>query len=346
MSDTAYTKFQHYGTDAQRLAFTPAPPSSGQPIYVWYATDTGLTWIYDTAWHQITSAGTLPAVVQGDLVYGSALNTFTALNKDTNATRYLANTGSSNNPAWAQVAIGTGVSGLGTGVATALGVNVGTAGAPVVLNGALGTPSSGTLTSCTGLPISTGVAGLGTGAATALAINAGTAGSFGAFTKIEEQTPSGVTNISFSSLGSNTHLALYYIARSDTVATSANINLTFNGDTGSNYDRQLVNAAATTVTGGESLGQTSAVIGTIAAASAPAGAIGMGTVQIPDYRGTTFRKMATNAAGRVAADSTGNVHVTNWTIQWRSTAAITSITLTLSAGNFVAGSKFTLYGLN
>lgn len=41
---------------------------------------------------------------------------------------------------------------LGTNVATALGVNVGTAGAFVVNGGALGTPSSGTLTSCTGLP--------------------------------------------------------------------------------------------------------------------------------------------------------------------------------------------------
>lgn len=65
--------------------------------------------------------------------------------------------------------ISTGVSGLGTGVATALAVNVGSAGAPVVNGGALGTPSSGTLTSATGLPISTGVSGLGTGVATFLA---------------------------------------------------------------------------------------------------------------------------------------------------------------------------------
>jgi hypothetical protein len=45
--------------------------------------------------------------------------------------------------------ISTGVSGLGTGVATALAVNVGSAGATVVNGGALGTPSSGTLSSCT-----------------------------------------------------------------------------------------------------------------------------------------------------------------------------------------------------
>jgi hypothetical protein len=42
------------------------------------------------------------------------------------------------------------VTGLGTGVATALGVNVGSAGAFVTFNGALGTPSSGTVTNLTG----------------------------------------------------------------------------------------------------------------------------------------------------------------------------------------------------
>jgi hypothetical protein len=73
--------------------------------------------------------------------------------------------------------ISTGVSGLGTGVASALAVNVGTAGAFVVNGGALGTPSSGTLTNATGLPVSTGVSGLGTGVATALGLNVGTVGS-------------------------------------------------------------------------------------------------------------------------------------------------------------------------
>lgn len=45
--------------------------------------------------------------------------------------------------------ISTGVTGLGTNVATALGVAVGSAGAFVTNGGALGTPSSGTLTNCT-----------------------------------------------------------------------------------------------------------------------------------------------------------------------------------------------------
>ena len=81
----------------------------------------------------------------------------------------------------------TGITGLGTGVATALGVNVGSAGAPVLFNGAGGTPSSMTGTNITGTASGLtagaasavavgGVTGLGTGVATALAVNVGSAG--------------------------------------------------------------------------------------------------------------------------------------------------------------------------
>lgn len=71
---------------------------------------------------------------------------------------------------------GTGISSLGTGVATALGINVGSAGAFVTVNGAGGTPSSLTLTNATGLPVGSGISGLGTGVAAALAVNVGSAG--------------------------------------------------------------------------------------------------------------------------------------------------------------------------
>lgn len=60
----------------------------------------------------VAQGGTgLTSVTQGDILYASAANTLSALAKDTNATRYLSNTGTSNNPAWAQVSFSTGMTG-------------------------------------------------------------------------------------------------------------------------------------------------------------------------------------------------------------------------------------------
>jgi hypothetical protein len=60
-----------------------------------------------------TKGGTgLTSYTQGDLLYASATNDLSKLAKDTNATRYLSNTGASNNPAWAQVDVSNGATGV------------------------------------------------------------------------------------------------------------------------------------------------------------------------------------------------------------------------------------------
>lgn len=60
----------------------------------------------------VTRGGTgLGSFSQGDLIYASAANTLSALAKNTSATRYLSNTGTTNNPAWAQVDLSNGVTG-------------------------------------------------------------------------------------------------------------------------------------------------------------------------------------------------------------------------------------------
>ena len=75
---------------------------------------------------------TAPAVLTtaGDILYASGANAPARLAKDTNSTRSLTNTGSSNIPAWAQVALDTGISGTlpvgngGTGATTFTANNV------------------------------------------------------------------------------------------------------------------------------------------------------------------------------------------------------------------------------
>ena len=54
---------------------------------------------------------TFPSITQGDIWYASSGGTMAALAKNTSATTYLSNTGTSNNPAWAQVNLANGVTG-------------------------------------------------------------------------------------------------------------------------------------------------------------------------------------------------------------------------------------------
>ena len=91
-------------------------------------------------YHSATGAA---APLAADLAAGElAINT-------TDEKLYFKNAGGT-----AKVLANAAIAGItpGTGVATALAVNVGSAGAPVVNGGALGTPSSGSLANCTAYP--------------------------------------------------------------------------------------------------------------------------------------------------------------------------------------------------
>ena len=81
-----------------------AAPSTAQEGDLWYDTANNLLKSYDGS-NWITSADmSFPAsTAQGDLLYLSAASTNARLAKDTNSKRVLTNTGTNNNPAWAQV---------------------------------------------------------------------------------------------------------------------------------------------------------------------------------------------------------------------------------------------------
>ena len=126
-TDSALPTFIHYGTNAQRLAFTPAPPST-QPLYLWYESDTDTLWAYTTGWHQVsgagggvTASGTLTA---NNVILGSGSSVVKALGSlGTTTTLLHGNAGGA--PTFAAVSLTADVSGVlptangGTGLSPA-----------------------------------------------------------------------------------------------------------------------------------------------------------------------------------------------------------------------------------
>ena len=89
--------------------------------------------------------------------------------------------------------VSTGISGLGTGVATALAVNVGSAGAFVTFNGALGTPSSGVATNLTGTASGLSIGGNAATATTATSATSATTATNATNIAITDNTSSSST---------------------------------------------------------------------------------------------------------------------------------------------------------
>lgn len=165
------------------------------------------------------------------------------------------------------------------------------------------------------------------------------------WTKITSSSPSGTGVVTFSSLGSYKHLKVLYSCRGTEAATFSTMLLRFNADSGNNYDSQEIYASATTPGASEALAAAQILIGFSTAANSPANTASTGEITIFDYAGTTFYKGATNLFQHMRNTTSGNYYWSSRGGQWRSTSAITSITITLGSGNYVAGSLFTLYGL-
>lgn len=151
----------------------------------------------------------------------------------------------------------------------------------------------------------------------------------------------------FTSLPSQfAHLLIVVYGRGDTVAVNTTILCRFNNDTAANYDTERgYNVGTTTNTPQETLADTAAHIGSIPAASAPAGLAGMSRVDIAGYAATTFQKAVVSAGAYKTATTTGSLVADQYASFWRSTAAINRVTILPVAGNFIAGSRCTVYGL-
>lgn len=165
--------------------------------------------------------------------------------------------------------------------------------------------------------------------------------------KIEEQAPSSTGTFTFSSLGAFNHLEVHWIARSDKAAVNAeDMLIRFNGDTGANYDTTLLyNSSGVTAAAFEAIGGSAGTIATVPAATAAAGRCVGGTMRISYYSSTSFSKNVRCDMSGAYSTVSSTIPMRIFGVTWRTVNAVTSLTVSLTSGNFVSGSKFTLYGL-
>lgn len=165
---------------------------------------------------------------------------------------------------------------------------------------------------------------------------------------ISEQVLTGtVASVTFSSIPTGfRRLLLIAQARTSAVVEADAVLLRFNGDTAGNYDRQSLTGNSATASAGGSRAQSSIQIGSCEAANSRASNFSPVSVEIFGYTGNGEKWILSRSAvfGNVSADA--DLFLQVFAGRWRSTAAITSITLLPGTGpNFVAGSEFQLYGV-
>jgi len=154
-------------------------------------------------------------------------------------------------------------------------------------------------------------------------------------------------SVAFSSIPQvYSSLQLLINARGSAAVASVEVRAVFNSDAGANYDYSRASwtkAASATL---HAEGQTSALLGLIPGASATAGLSGSISTYFPAYRiPADLHRLCLSEGYLQTGITTGLLIPSLSMIHWRSTTPIDSITLSLSSGNFVAGSIFYLYGL-
>jgi len=156
------------------------------------------------------------------------------------------------------------------------------------------------------------------------------------YVALDKVTVSGssTTTIAFNSIP-QTYTDLILVSSSSGSANAV-IQTQFNGDTATNYSFTYMYGDGTSAASGRASGVNYVRAGRTASAST---SFVPNILQIQNYSNSTTYKTVIERENDSAASVLASVGL------WRSTAAITSVLLTISGGNFTAGSTFSLYGI-
>jgi hypothetical protein len=158
----------------------------------------------------------------------------------------------------------------------------------------------------------------------------------------------GSSSVTFSSIPSTyTHLQLRFLCRdSNAAVTDDGVTMQFNGDTAANYNRHSVYGdGATAASSGHGSPFTYVSAGLSASGGQASGVFAPGVLDILDYKNTNKYKTTRRLAGLDVNGAGGVIQLASGS--WRSTSAITSITLKVVDGsyNFAQYSSIALYGI-
>jgi hypothetical protein len=152
----------------------------------------------------------------------------------------------------------------------------------------------------------------------------------------------GASSISFTSIPSTyTHLQIRCLSKDSRSFSNTAFSIQFNGDTGTNYNEHGLTGDGSSATAYATANASNIGIGNSSGGS-NANIFGAQIVDILDYANTNKFKTVRTLGGH---DQNGSGYLGLFSGAWRSTSAITSITIIPLVANVQQYSSFALYGI-
>jgi hypothetical protein len=152
------------------------------------------------------------------------------------------------------------------------------------------------------------------------------------------------SSVTFSSLGTYSadykHLQVRATVRRDFAETFGGIHLRFNGDTSSSYVSHRLRGNGSAVQATYYPANTYMELNQVLGSTSPTGSFSAFVTDILDFSSTTKKTTVRTFQGSLVSDQ-----VALLSGLYDNTAAITQISFGVESGNYIAGCRFSLYGL-
>jgi hypothetical protein len=156
----------------------------------------------------------------------------------------------------------------------------------------------------------------------------------------------GAASIDFSSIPSTyTDLVVKLCGRGTSAAINAEVRVTFNGSSASNYSWRQVQGNSSVASSTNFSSQSYVRVGYVPDTSATSNTFNNLEFYVPNYAGSTAKSLSSDSTQENNTTAGGEAIMQLIAGLWSLTSAITQVTLSLSSGNFAQHSTAYLYGV-